>query len=325
MVEDVWFGLHTAPEGCDFEYMSKTAMAAERAGLDTFMMTDHFMNMADPNGPNNHPLECWTTLAGLAAVTSRIRLGPLVTCYAYREPTVLAKMATTVDIISKGRLIMGIGAGWHETEFKGYMGRYPPAGERLTGMEETVKICRSMFSNEQTTFHGKMYNVENVLNSPQPVQKPIPILIAGGGEQRTLKIVARYADLCHFVSGGRDFEGLERKMSLLRKYCASVGRDFDEIRKGTWFFACVGRTEDEAKDKLKSIGGMAAIPGIPAPITPEKVLGIYAGAVGTPDQVAAAVRKYIKAGFGLITFILIPPKEEDIQLLSDEVISQLRI
>ena len=125
MVEDVWFGLHMAPEGCDFEYMSNVAKATERAGFDIFMITDHFMNMVNPSGPGKHPLECWTTLARLASVTHRIKLGPLVTCYAYREPTVLAKMATTVDIISKGRLIMGIGAGWHEAEFKGYIGRFP--------------------------------------------------------------------------------------------------------------------------------------------------------------------------------------------------------
>jgi F420-dependent oxidoreductase-like protein len=317
MAQDVWFGLHTAPEGFDFDFMSHLAKEAEKAGLNTFTITDHFMNMANPDGAKGHPLECWTTLAGLASVTNKIKLGPLVSCYAYREPTVLAKMATTFDIMSKGRLIMGIGAGWHETEFKGYIGEFPSAGERLTGLEETVNICKSMFTNERTTFQGKMYKINNVLNSPQPIQKPIPILIGGGGEKRTLKIVARHADISHFVSTGQDFDGLLRKLDLLRKYCGSVNRDFDEIRKGTWFFPFIGRTDDEAKNKVKSMEEMAGVP-------PGTLLNIYEGTVGTPDKVAAAVQRYIDVGFGLITFLGIFTNE-DLQLLSNEVIPQLKI
>ncbi len=120
------FGIHTPPEGKNFDTMREYCQTAERLGYDLFTITDHFMNMMDPAGHDNHPLECWTTLAGLGAITDRIALGPLVSCALYRHPTVLAKIATTVDIISKGRLIFGVGAGWHEMEFKGFMGQFPP-------------------------------------------------------------------------------------------------------------------------------------------------------------------------------------------------------
>lgn len=171
MSKELWFGIHYPPEGRSFEEMKKICLATEEAGFDLFSFTDHFMNIRDPNGAANHPLESWTTLAGLAAVTKKIKLATIVTCYAYRQPTVLAKMATTVDIISGGRLIMGLGAGWHEEEFKGFIGRFPPVKERLQGLRETVEICKSMFTNEHTTYLGKMYTVNDVLNSPQPVQR----------------------------------------------------------------------------------------------------------------------------------------------------------
>ena len=164
MEKDVWFGVHVPPEGRDFNYMRGVCRSAEKLGFDMFTLTDHFMNMGNPLGSGSHPLECWTLLAGLASITKRIKLGPLVSCYAYRSPTVLAKMATTVDIMSSGRLIFGIGAGWHELEFKGFMGGFPSTGRRLRGLRETVEICESMFTSEHTVYNGKLYRVHNVLN-----------------------------------------------------------------------------------------------------------------------------------------------------------------
>ena len=186
MSDDIWFGIHAPPEGKTFDDMKFIARTVEEAGFNLLTMTDHFMHMRDPNGPSNHPLECWTTLAGLAAVTNKIKLGPLVTCYAYRLPTVLAKMATTVDIISNGRLILGLGAGnsmMNEVEFKGFLGRFPDTPERLRGLRETAEICKQMLSNERSSYHGKIYQVDNVLNLPQPIQKPVPLLIGGRGEK----------------------------------------------------------------------------------------------------------------------------------------------
>lgn len=231
MSKNIWFGIHVSPEGRDFEEMKRICLAVEEAGFDLFTITDHFMNMRNPNEIGNHPLECWTTLAGLAATTKKIKLAPLVSCYGYRRPTVLAKMATTVDIISGGRLIFGIGAGWHEDEFKGFMGRFPSVRERLRGLQETVEICKVMFSNERSTYHGKLYTVNNILNSPQPIQKPMPVMIGGGGEKVTLRIAAEHADISHFFS--RSLDNLDHKLTVLKSHCEKVGRDYNAIRKAT--------------------------------------------------------------------------------------------
>jgi F420-dependent oxidoreductase-like protein len=251
MPKDIWFGVHAPPEGRNFADVKRICLAAEEAGFDLFTMTDHMMNMRNPNGAGNHPLECWTTLGGLAAVTSRIMLGPLVSCYGFRRPTVLAKIATTVDIISGGRLIFGIGAGWHEDEFKGFMGEFPSSKERLEGLSETVEICKSMFSKDRTTYHGKMYDVNNVLNSPQPVQKPIPIMVGGSGEKVTLKIAAKHADISHLFAANVD--ELEHKLSVLRKHCETVGREYSTLRKATAMNMESGQTPNTTEKMVETI------------------------------------------------------------------------
>jgi len=294
MAADVWFGVHTPPEGLDFEHMRSICLRVEELGYDLFTITDHFMNMANPNGPSRHPLECWTTLAGLASITQRIKLGSLVSCYAYRAPTVLAKMATTVDIISTGRLIFGIGAGWHEEEFKGFLGRFPPARERLRGLEETVEICKRMFTSERTTYRGKLFRVENALNSPQPVQKPLPMMIGGGGEKRTLRIAARHADISHFPA--RNLEEVERRLAALRRHCGDVGRDYDDIRKGVNIGVVIGRDRDETEAKLRRA---AEVRGTTVDALRSRV-GL---AFGTSEEVAEVLGAYISRGIGLITAI----------------------
>jgi len=292
MGSDVSFGAFIWPEGRDFAEMKRYCLRAEALNYNLFMITDHFMNMRAPNRPDRHPLECWTTLAGLAAVTQKIRLGPLVSCYAYRAPPVLAKTATTVDIISGGRLVFGIGAGWHETEFKGYFGRYPPDRERLDGLEEAVEICKHMFRNERTTYHGKLFTVENALNSPQPVQDPLPILVGGGGEKRTLKIVAKHADFCHFFAN--DLATLDRKFRALKRHCQDVGRDYEEVGKGVGVSVIVGRDDEEAEARMKRL---ARLFGISADEQRQQLGRAY----GTPEAVAAFLEMYVAKGVQLLT------------------------
>ncbi len=308
------FGVHVPPEGRDFKEMKNICLAVEGLGFDLFTITDHFMNMAQPDGSNQHPLECWSTLAGLAAVTSKIRLGPLVSCYYYRPPTVLAKMATTVDIISRGRLIFGIGAGWHQKEFEGFMGRFPSVKERMTGLEETVQICSGMFKNERTSFSGKSYHVDNVLNSPLPVQKPIPIMVGGGGETRTLRIAARYADISHFAFNPSE-EVLNQKLLVLRKHCEAVKRDFDEVKKGISVTPIVGFTEDEVEAKIRQ---RAQRMGVTLDEYKKKLGPVR----GTPEQCVQEMSKYIDKGVSLFTMGYL--NSEDAKLFAEEIMGKLR-
>ena len=313
MTSNIWFGAQVPPEGKNFEDMRHICLRAEALKYDLFTVTDHFMNMANPNGPDRHPLECWTTLSGLAAVTNEIRLGPLVSCYAYRRPQVLAKMATTVDIISGGRLVFGVGAGWLEDEFKGFLGWFPPAGERLLGLDETVEICERMFTNERTTYHGRILDVEDVLNSPQPVQRPLPILIGGGGERRTLRIAAKHADMSHFFV--QDLETLERKLSALRRHCDDLGRDYDEIRKGVGVRVIVGRDEEEAESRLR-------MEAVALGTTVEYLRSLLGDGYGAPEKVASFLEEYVDKGIGLITPVF--HYLDDIELFAEEVIPLLK-
>jgi len=313
-LKGIVFGVHVPPEGRSFQEMKDMCLWAEKLGFDLFTVTDHFMNMMQPDGPDRHPLECWSTLAGLAAVTSRIRLGSLVSCYYYRPPTVLAKMATTVDLISNGRLIFGIGAGWHQKEFEGFLGRFPPVKERMTGLEEVIQICRSMFANERTTFKGKLYRVENALNSPLPVQRPLLIMVGGGGEKKTLRIAAKYADISHCAFNPSD-EELDKKLGILRRHCESVNRDYDEIKKGISVVPIVGFTDEEIEAKIKLRAQRAGM----APDEYKKRLGPV---TGTPEQCIQAMRRYIEKGVSLFTSGFLDL--EDSRLFAEKVVPKLR-
>lgn len=226
----ILFGVHCPPEGLTFNQMRDTCLAAEKQGYDLFTMTDHFYPMRPES--LGYPLDCWSTLAGLAAITKKIRLGSLVTCVWYRNPTLLGKIATTIDIISNGRLILGIGAGWHEAEFKAYFGHFPSVKDREDNLQEAAQILRSMLHRRETNFIGERYRVEKLINMPYPIQSPIPLLIGGGGEKRTLRIVAMYGDISH-LSGVRDDPAIvERKIKILKEHCNKVGRNFSEITLG---------------------------------------------------------------------------------------------
>jgi F420-dependent oxidoreductase-like protein len=313
-LEDLILGIHVHPEGLNFDEMKTICTESERLGFDLFTVTDHFLNMAQPDGPKKHPLECWSTLAGLAAVTSKIRLGSLVSCYYYRLPTVLAKMATTVDIISKGRLIFGIGAGWFQNEFESFVGQFPSVRERMIGLDETIQICSSMFKNERTSFKGKIFHFENVLNSPLPVQRSPPILVGGGGIRRTLRIAAKYADISHCAFNPSETV-LDHKLDALRKHCEFLKRDFDEIRKGIGLAPVIGLTRDEIETKTKqraqSVG--IAIDEYRKRIGPSS---------GTPERCIEAMKKYIEKGITLFTLEF--PNLDEAKLFANEIMPQLR-
>jgi len=305
--------VHIPPEGKNFEEMKTLCLTAEKLGFDLFTITDHFMNMANPKGKENHPLECWTTLAGLAAVTNKILLAPLVACVHYRHPTVLAKMATTVDIISNGRLIFGIGAGWHQEEFLGFLGRFPSVKERLDGLEDAVIICKSMFENEYTTYKGKIYSAKNTLNSPRPVRGYIPIMIGGRGERRTLKIAAKYADIIH-IAGFPLIKELEHKINVIKKHCRNVGRNFNEIILATGMNILIEGSEEDIIKYAKRIAERKSIPIEEA----KKVVLNYVGI----ENIIKTIKKYHEKGIDLFT---IPRLNiEEMEIFAKEILPKIR-
>ncbi len=209
------------------------AQRADRAGLYSMWVMDHFFQIPNVGPVEGEMLEGWSALAFAAGRTNRIKLGTMVTGVTYRYPGLLAKTATTLDVLSHGRSYLGIGAAWNEQEHKGLGVPFPPVSERFERLEETLRIIHQMWSGNEEPFNGKYYHLERLLNSPQPVQKPHPpILIGGTGERKTLRLVAQYADACNiFARLGKD--ELRRKLQILREHCASVGRPYEQIEKTT--------------------------------------------------------------------------------------------
>ncbi|MGI8925271.1 MAG: LLM class F420-dependent oxidoreductase [Tepidiformaceae bacterium] len=227
---------------------------AEASGWDGIWFADHFMpNAADTGGPTN---EAWTTMAALAASIPRVRLGTLVTGNTYRHPAVLAKMAAGVDIISGGRLILGLGSGWQENEHSAYGLEFSTVGGRLSRLEEACQVIKGLFSNEKTTFHGRYYNLEDAPLAPKPIQDPLPLLIGGGGEQRTLRITAKYADEWNVWGTPQT---LREKMAVLERHCADVGRNPAEIQRSA--VALLVLTGDEAVIERTKAAGRPVIAG----------------------------------------------------------------
>jgi len=245
------------------------AKHAEATGWDGIYFADHFMpNQADTSGPT---LECWTALAAFAAQVPRVRIGSLVAGNTYRNPAVLAKMAANVAIISGGRLVLGIGAGWQENEHAAYDVPFYTVGGRLRRLEEACQVIRSLFRNEKTTFEGKYYSIKDAPLAPKPAAPP-PLLIGGGGEQVTLRIAAQYADEWN-VWGLPAL--LAQKMAVLDRHCADVGRNPAEIQRSAC--AVLSLTEDAALIERTIASGRPVI-------------------AGNPDQVAAVIQEYINAG-----------------------------
>jgi F420-dependent oxidoreductase-like protein len=243
---------------------------AESTGWDGIWFADHFMpNAADTSPPVG---EAWTTVAGLAALVPRVRIGTLVTGNTYRDPAVLAKMAAGVDIISGGRLILGLGAGWQENEHTAYGIPFYTVGGRLRRLEEACQVVTSLFANDRTTFAGHYYQLQDAPLAPKPIQQPLPLLIGGGGEKVTMRIAAQYANEWN-VWGTPDV--LKRKMTILDQHCAELGRDPKTIRRSAQALLVLSDDPD--------VIAKGAVPGRPM-------------IMGNVEQVQAIVGQYQEAG-----------------------------
>lgn len=210
--------------------LTETAKVADQGGVSQFSVMDHYFQMEPMGGPAEPMLEGYTTLGYLAGQTERVRLGLLVTGTTYRHPGLLAKIVTTLDVLSRGRAMLGIGAAWYDREHVGLGVPFPSTGERFERLEEALQIVRQMWSDEDGAYEGRHYRLAETVNVPPPVQRPHPpILVGGTGERKTLRLVAQYADACHIFAEGAD--GMRHKLDVLRRHCDDVGRDYAEIEK----------------------------------------------------------------------------------------------
>jgi F420-dependent oxidoreductase-like protein len=287
-----WFGLHlplytfpdTPPEQL-FERVVAQAKAAESAGFSLVTVMDHLYQIAGVGAETEPMLEGWSTLNALARETSRVRLGTLVTGVTYRNPALLAKMATTLDVISGGRAIFGLGAAWNETEHIGYGYDFPGVGERMDRLDEALTIARAMFTEDRATFIGRHYRIADALNVPKPIQPGGPrIMVGGGGEQRTLRIAAKHADMTHWFPLG--FDALKHKNEVLEGWCESIGRDPATIER-TMATPVIVAADEAGANALRDR------------LPPERRAHV---AGGTPEQAAEGLRPYLDAGFTGFTF-----------------------
>jgi F420-dependent oxidoreductase-like protein len=258
----VKIGLHVA----DFTYpsgprgladdLTRVVTAAEEAGFARVSVMDHLWQIGVLGPPEHEMLEAYTTLGYIAARTSRVELVSWVTAVVYREPGMLAKIVSTLDVLSGGRAWLGIGAAWNEQEARGLGLPFPPTAERFERLEEALQICLQMWGPDDGPYEGKHYRLERTLNVPQPLQAPHPpILIGGGGEKKTLRLVAQYAQACNLFPSPE----LEHKLDVLRGHCEAVGRDYDDIEKTVMFTLDPGAKGEHVDGLLTELQRLAGL------------------------------------------------------------------
>lgn len=261
----------TEREGDLWDTLSETARTAEESGFDSFWLMDHFFQIRGVGRPEENMLDGWTALAAIAAVTDRMRLGTMVTGVIYRNPAHLAKIGATVDVISKGRTIMGIGGAWFQGEAEAYGWEFPSVGARLRMLDEAVRIIDMMWTEDAPSFEGRYYTIRDAYCNPKPMQSPRPpILIGGGGETMTLRTCAQHGDATNlFGNAGQ----IRHKLGVLRRHCENVGRNYDEIVKTRLGTVVIGETEAEVDEKIRRYRlGEAVETGMVMAGTPDRLI-----------------------------------------------------
>lgn len=295
--------------------------ADEGDAFESIWVYDHFHAVPEPNGEATH--EAWSLINAFAASTSRVRLGQMCTCMAYRNPAYLAKVATTADVISGGRVEMGIGAGWYEHEWRAYGYGFPTAGERIAMLDEGVQIFKQLWTNGVATFAGKHYQVDGAQLSPLPLQVDGPPLwIAGGGEKKTLRIAAEHAQYTNFDGTP---EGFAHKSAVLAEHCAAIGRDLAEITRSANYNVVIGETEADVDDKIAWVEEHYAL------TVPAKAPGLAEDfrngpLVGTPEQVVEKLTALRGLGleYAITYFADAAYDRSSIELFADQVVPELR-
>jgi F420-dependent oxidoreductase-like protein len=305
----VKFGFTLPQWGASWTEAKETAQLADEVGFDSVWVADHFLGVGGED-----PLEAWTEMTAVAAITRRIELGFLVLCNGYRPPPLLAKMAATFDLVSGGRLILGYGAGWFVQEYEAYGYEFPSIRTRLEELEEGLEILRLMWTEEAATFHGVHYHIENARCWPPPVRKPHPpLLIGGAGEKVLLKLVARYADIWNNL--GAFHAQVTDKLDVLRGHCEKMGRNFEEIEVSQQTIGAIGLSKAEAKQRADEV---------------HQEIGFLTGApdlcpAGTPQEIVERLKRSV--AMGITTFIISFGRHvtaESVRLFGREVIPAFR-
>lgn len=291
---------------------------------------DHVHPVPRPTDEATH--EAWALMAAFAGVTGRVRLGQMCTCMGYRNPAYLAKVAATVDAISEGRLEMGIGAGWYEHEWRAYGYGFPRAGERLAMLREGVEIMRQMWTTGRASLDGEHYQVDGALCFPQPLQgtsvpgssaNGIPMWVAGGGEKKTLRIAAEYADYTNFSGMPEEFSA---KSAILEEHCRDLGRDFAQITRSANYNVVIGRDDAEVRDRLGWIRDHYASAGLPDDVVESTVKSFEDGPlVGTPERIVETLRDLESRGmtYAITYFVEQAYDLSGVELFEREVLPEL--
>jgi F420-dependent oxidoreductase-like protein len=306
----IHFGLALPQFAASWNQAREVALAAEEAGLDSVWCVDHLVGIPIDRQP---VLEGWTEMAAVAAITRRVRLGHQVLCVSFRPPALLAKMAATLDQISNGRLIVGLGAGWHEPEYRQYGYDFPPIGARLAQLGETLEILRRLWTEESATFEGRHFAVRDAVLEPKPAQRRLPIMVGGGGERVLLRHVARHADLWNNL--GAYHGEVAHKREVLAGHCRALGRDPSEIGVMQQTLAAVAPDRAAAARKTEQVfDELGFLDG-----SPELAL------TGTPAEIHARVER--NRELGVTGFVMsfgrrIDP--EDVRLFGREIVAAYR-
>ncbi len=298
---------------------------------ESIWVYDHFHTVPVPSDEATH--EAWSLMAAYAAATSRVRLGQMCTCMAYRNPAYLAKVAATIDVISGGRVEMGIGGGWYEHEWRAYGYGFPSAGDRLGALRDGVEIFRQMWTLGKATHDGKHYQVDGAICSPRPLQgtevagsaeNGIPMWVAGGGEKVTLKIAAKYADYTNFDGTPETFA---HKSEVLKGHCDAIGRDFGSIVRSANYNVIIGHSEREVQDRLDWLVDHYLRAGVPDEIVRGQIEGMKSSpTVGTPEQILHNLTALEKQGmtYAITYFTEAAYDTSGIDLFESDVIPHLQ-
>ena len=305
------------PAKGDYAIVRRVASECERFGFDSVWLNDHFFPFPSQEEPW---LECWTTLSALAIETKTLRLGPLVSCNSFRYPSVLAKMGAALDVISDGRLELGLGAGWYEAEYVAYGIPFPKSSIRIEQLKEGVQIIKKMWTQERSTYNGKYYSIKEAVCNPKPIQKPHPPIWIGGRSSHLIRVAAEFADGCNFYACSPNECG--EKVKTLNQHCLAIGRDPDEIQNSWLGTVLIGKNRLELAKKIKKFKL-----GHPRKEIRKMPLEEYKSRhiLGTPEQCVERIEEF--TDFGITYFMMVFPDMDDLrvlQLFNDHVVSCFR-